>query len=175
MAKKVKKIKAEKAVKLNPPQMVGHAELQAFFASDPEVTVGPLDHDLQQVVVTVKELEKFQMLNKLIGGVHADGNMRWTVKVVLADGYNEVCSAGAPEQTFRGNKNYDRTIHMPGALSDLDVIIFKPVIVQVPVDDAFNPDGGIVTYTYEQLAAKIFAEKFLQAKFTTSALKSNKK
>lgn len=171
MAKNNKKAQ----VKLNPPQMVYHARLQALFATDPEVTVSEFDHELNQIVITVSEIEKFIMLSKLIGGVHPAGNMRWTVKVVLADRYTEKCSENPIEQLFRGNKNYDRVIRMPGSLTDLDVAVFKPALVQVAEDDAFNPDGGIVTYTYEQLVCEIFGEVLPQTKYTTSAIKVNKK
>ncbi len=162
-------------VKLNPPNIVYHARLQALFATDPEVDVSELDTELNQITITVREVNKCLMLGKLIGGMHDFGGIPCVIKVVIADRYTDVSTANPIEQLFRGNKNFDRVIRMEGALADMDVAVFKPALVQVPEDDAFNPDGGIVTYTYEQLVEKIFGEVIPQAKFTTAAIKVCKK
>lgn len=171
MAKKDKKAKVE----LNPPHILYHARLQALFATDPDVEVSEFDTELDQITITVREVNKCLMIGKLIGGIHNFGGLICSVKVVIADRHVEVDAPNPIDQLFHGNKNYERVIRMEGAMSDMDVVIFKPALVQVAEDNAFNPDGGITTYTYEQLAREIFGETLPQVTFTTAAIKPSKK
>lgn len=162
--------KDEKKLKANPPDMDYCEYCRVLFASDPEVEVSDMDLDIREFTITVSELNKFLLISKLLNGLHVEGNMRWSVKVQLAENYKVVDKPLKPaEIVFRGNANFDRVIRIEGAMMDIDVVVFKPVIVQPHVDDWSNPDGGIVSYTYQQLANLVFKD-FPQATFTTSAL-----
>lgn len=96
--------------------------------------------------------------------------MHWVVKVSLAEKYKVDDSEKNPAAiVFRGNKNFVRVIRIKGALTDIDDVVFKPVIVQAHVDNWANPYGGLSTLTYEELACKVF-RKFPQTQFTSAPI-----
>lgn len=159
-----------------------HKMVKEFFKDDPEVQVSEyykndekFGYPVNCFTITVKELYRETYINKMIGGLHPELDEPVFVHVVVSDDFyvkepeGEQGPARVWNTILRGHKQLDKIIELTSDLGQkLAVVCWKPALVQIPCDSAFNPDG-LMTYTYEQLAGRVFFTA-REAAFTTSKI-----